>query len=89
MLDLNNSVLRGSFFAACLHNIHNIPHLPDLDKLAAGADSDHVAVVGHPDLVHVLVVIFMTSSVAPSANLKQEDVNEYYSSPNTLYLIGL
>ncbi len=48
----------------------SIPHLPDLDKLAACAHSDHVAVVGHPDLVHVLVVIFVTSSVSPSADLK-------------------
>ena len=67
----------------------SISNLPDLDKLAACAHCDHVAVIRHPDLVHVLVVIFVTSSVTPSANLKQEDVNEYYSSPNTLYLIGL
>ena len=48
----------------------SFPNLPDLDKLAAGAHSDHVAVVGHPDLVHVLVVIFVTSSVSPGTDLK-------------------
>ena len=46
-------------------------HLPDLDKLAAGADCDHVAVIGHPDLVHILIVIFVTPSVTSGANLRQ------------------
>ena len=48
----------------------SIPNLPDLDKLAACAHCDHVAVIRHPDLVHVLVVIFVTSSVSPGADLK-------------------
>ena len=50
----------------------SISNLPDLDKLAACAHCDHVAVIRHPDLVHVLVVIFVTSSVSPGANLKQK-----------------
>ena len=51
------------------HITAGYPHLPYLDKLAAGADSDHVPVIGHPDTVHVLVMILVTTSEPSSANL--------------------
>ena len=46
-----------------------LPHLPDLDKLAAATDGHHVAVVRHPDLVHVLVVVLVASPVPSRPHL--------------------
>ena len=44
-------------------------HLPDLDKLAAGAHTHHVPVVRDPDTVHVLIMILVTPPEPASPNL--------------------